>query len=223
MDKAPKLKDMKKEEIPGYIWDYYKIHIIVGLVVLIFLISFIHGRVTAKESVLNVATANCYSLELRDSAALFTEFMEQEGFDEKTQEVTLNTSLSYSKDGTDAYAMSTLMTVLGSNTVDVLILDENLFYELGKYASFMPLDECFSEDDIAGFGDNVMECEYEILDSAGEVTGTDTYAAGIRLKGNRWIEESGLYPGYDPIVCVMYTEKPRYDVAADFVRFLLSY
>lgn len=220
MEKIPKLSEMKKEEIPGYIWDYYKIPIILIVAAVVLVIWFIHDRVSAKESVLNVATANCYSLELNDPSSLFEEFMQLEGFDTSDQEVALNTSLSFSSDGSNPYAMATLMTVLGSNTVDVIIMDDGLFEELGKNAAFMPVEEYLTEEEIAKLGDDVLNCEYEILDEKGETVGHDSYNAGIRLSSNKWIIDSGLYPGYDPIIAILYTQDPRYDTASDFVRYV---
>ena len=40
------LKGMTKKAKIEYIWDYYKIHIIVTTLVLIGLVSFIHGQIT---------------------------------------------------------------------------------------------------------------------------------------------------------------------------------
>ena len=224
MEKIPKLSEMDKKDVPGYIWDYYKIPIILGVALLVGVIWFVHGQLTKKEDVLNVATANCYSLELYEPESLFTGFMEQEGFDPKTQEVVLNTSLSYSENDTgNPYGMMTLVTVVNSNTIDVMFVDDTLFEELGHNAAFKPVDEYLTDEEIAALGDDVVWAEYDILDEKGELVGHDKYAAGIRLKSNKWVIDSGLYPGYDPIITLLTTENERYDTATDFVRYVLSY
>lgn len=221
IDETPKLSEIKKEDLPGYIWDYYKIHIGVGLLVLFFIIYMVYGALTRKETVLEVAAINCYSLELSDTEEIFDEFMEGEGFDPSKQRTALNTNLSYREGDGNVYGMSALMTVLGSNTLDVAFWDEELFYEMGENAIYVPLEDYLTAEEIEALGDRAMVCEYNILDSKGEITGQDSYIAGIRLDDNKWIEETGLYPADPPIIALIYGG-PHRDTAADFVRYMVN-
>jgi hypothetical protein len=48
------LRSMSRKERIEYIWDYYKLHIISVIILIVFIASIIHGQLTKIEYVVNV-------------------------------------------------------------------------------------------------------------------------------------------------------------------------
>lgn len=221
MEKVPKLSEMKKRDAAGYIWDYYRIPIIAAIAGVLFVIYIIHSRLTAKTEILNVVAANCYSLELSESEPLFAEFMEQRGIDSDKYEVSLNTSITYSPGTGNIYSFQALITLINAGRIDVAFWDDDLFNEMVEYGVFMPVSDYLSEDEIAALGNRIVYGEYQILDENGELIGSESYASGIRLTDNSWIEASSLYPGFDPVMTVQ-LKSDNEETAIAFARYLLE-
>ena len=54
MEHKTKFKDLSFKGKIDYIWDYYKIPIAAVILILIFIVSFIHEKQSQKDSVLDV-------------------------------------------------------------------------------------------------------------------------------------------------------------------------
>lgn len=92
---------MKKSEIVGFIWDYYKWFIIVGVIVIAALIGTISHFASYQEAVVQIALVNCDTAKMEEEGEPdFSDFMEKYGYDTKKEKVSLNTGYDVDLDAT---------------------------------------------------------------------------------------------------------------------------
>ena len=190
MEKKADFKTMKKSEIAGFIWDYYKWWIIGSVIVIAAAVSLIHHFVTAKAAIVEMALVNCGSYATEEEKEPdFSDFMDQYGYDKKKQEVVLQTSFSVDLTSTDsgnAYSYEALMTQIAAGGIDVFAADDEVYEYLAGQQYFANLSDYLSEEQLKQYGDTIVF-----------VTDPETkedYPAGIRLKKNTWMEHYGFYP-----------------------------
>ena len=110
----------------AYIWDYYKLHILLSVFVIIIVISFIMGRINKKESVLNVVMVNI-SVNDELKTRLCDEYIAFLGADPQKSEVVLITGLYMSDEPNDLSSAYTstmkLMAMIEAKQADVIIAD----------------------------------------------------------------------------------------------------
>ena len=59
MEKKADFKTMKKSEIAGFVWDYYKWFIIVGIIIIAAVVGIVRHFLSYKDSVVQIALLNC--------------------------------------------------------------------------------------------------------------------------------------------------------------------
>lgn len=127
-----KFRLLNRAEKIGYIWDYYRFHILVFLIISGILISFVHNRFTQKDPLLFTAFVNV-SVSEHLKEAFTNATLEREGFDTKNYEVYLYENIYISddvpkEDRQYEYA-SRLKTIAAINAkqLDTVIMDQRAF------------------------------------------------------------------------------------------------
>lgn len=138
-------KDMSFLEKMEYIWDYYKVHILVGFFIIFILVAFINTMVNKKEYILNIALLGQY-----------IDYDKEAKFDKEiTQEIIGNSNgkkqafvdfyrLIKDSDGTyvlDAPSFEKLMVRIGSGQIDVMIVDKKYFNIFVDQGAFLCLND----------------------------------------------------------------------------------
>lgn len=228
MERIPKLKEMTPKERISYIWDYYKWVIILAVIAGVVIISIVRSAMAKKEEVAYVLMVNADTMSVAwDPAELFTDFLSENGYDPKHQEVTVNTGIHY-LDGSsmsDVYGMQALTTVLGSGTADVCLMGEELFTQEASLGAFIPVQYYLSEEELEALSDRIVWVESDpditsIAEDGEDPAPGNLYARGIRLTENDVIGESGLYPGESPVIGIAASSE-RPELAAALVHYLM--
>ena len=102
------LSTMSLKEKLAYFWDYYKIHTVVTIVVLAFVISFIHQYVTNKDYGFYAALVNAHASSYDDElpAIWAEEFQEYAQIDPDEYLVYIDTSISLAEGFDAQYALT---------------------------------------------------------------------------------------------------------------------
>lgn len=133
-EQKKKFASMSGKEKWQYFLDYYKVPALVLAAVLILGAIFIRDMIIgSKESLLSAGMINGYPQV--ESEAFMAEFAEYAGIDLKEYQVTMDTTMQYSKDGMSQMSMATvqkLMTLVSTNSIDVILTDREA---LENYAS----------------------------------------------------------------------------------------
>ncbi len=172
-----KLKPLSPKERVGYIWDYYKIPILVTLIVVALGTSAIVHFATRKNPGLYVVLVNAQDRE--DS--LFEDLLEKETGQNIYVEV--DDTYQITHDGSDFYMIQVIAALFSMGDVDLFAADEETF---SGYAS----QQCFA--------DLTTVLPPEILDACGENLwyGEENGAkvlCGIRLKEDSPLHKAGWY------------------------------
>ena len=150
MEKKADFKAMNKREIAGFIWDYYKGPIIVGLVVIVFVVSLVRHYMNYQKPIVQIALLNCDTGYMeKEGEPDFTDFFERYGYNTKREKVTLHTNFTVdlkSNRNSDMYQFQSLVALITAGGVDLLTADEEAYEFMAECNSVDSLEEHLSEE-----------------------------------------------------------------------------
>ena len=215
MEKKTDFKALSKKQKVGYIWDYYRWHILIAIVVIAFAGSLIHHYATYKESVLDIIMINCNYAYTNDTPGL-EEYCDMIDINPEKETVAVDVSLTFSEAdtySTNYYSDQSLTLKLSVGGGDILFCNENVFMEYATAHSFTDLSTVLTEEELAEWSDSLIyvtdeETNYE-------------YPCGIVLPEKNWSTIYGYYNGskYFGIGC----NAENLDNAVTFFRYVLNY
>ena len=227
MENVPKLSEMEKKDIPGYIWDYYKWPIIIVIAVVIALVSIVHGRLTAKDETLYILAGNADSLHMVEHPeGTLDEFLQEQGLDPEKNEIGINTNVTYTGADSQVYTLATLATLIGAGQVDVAISHGELYEYMSGNGEFLPMEEVFTPEEMERYKDHLVQGTYHEITynedgTEGETVDHD-YICGVSVSAdNAWVQATGMYPDTDVVVGVIANTKHK-DLAKAFLIYLLE-
>ena len=186
MEAPVNFKAMPFKKKIGYIWDYYKYPILGILFAIITIISTIYSQLTAKECLLKLIMVNG---TVPIETAIFAEdFLESEGYDSNTQEVTATTirlGLTEETYEQDYEAIQALFVRLTSETVDIMSASDEIFDQYASEGFFINLNDLFTKEELNLYQDLIV---YTTHYETGEL-----YPCGFDLSDNTWIKEHIRY------------------------------
>lgn len=133
----------------SYFVEYYKWHVVAGVVILAFLISVIHHMLTDKDTAFYAAYINV--LPLGSSEEHIQAFAEYAGIDMDTYELMIDDTLYLSLDTPSQDSMATsqkLMAYLAAGEIDVFLSDETIIQQYAYNESFYDLRDILSQEQI---------------------------------------------------------------------------
>ena len=214
------LTPRKKAE---YVWDYYKIHILVGVLVLGLGVHFIVKLATHRDPLMNIIMLDCENPTFA-SSEVFAEFLTDNGHEIYEQAVNCNTSIDFWEEGQeDSTLFSSALYENGqlkqayhafiwSNEYDVVMGQGDVFQETVDGGAFIDLSDYLSADTLEIYEDYLI---YTDEDGAEE-----SYPCAIVLgEENGWLQEHGLYK-----TCSvgLLNNAPNPEISMDFLRYLLA-
>ena len=141
------LATMSPKERMAYIWDYYKFHIIGTIVAIILLISLITSFDAKKEVYLNMTiVGNGFNSEGVDQ---LQEQLTKKLVIDKTNEEVLVQTLIYDKSSQDPVSragIQKLAAEISTGSIDLLIVDKELFEEFSSQESLLAINDLNSFD-----------------------------------------------------------------------------
>lgn len=167
-----KMKGKSFKEKFGYFWEYYKVHTIVAILLIICVSNFIYTQVTKKDIVLEVAFVNTM-LSGDDKAVeqLDYDITSMLGYDPAKYETVLNTNMMVTYDGMDQFSavnMQKLVAMTSANSLDIFLADDVYIDHNYQAGMFADLSEMLPADVLSQYEDRLLYRDIE-EDGKGEV------------------------------------------------------
>lgn len=243
------LKGMGFKAHWDYFWDYYKIHVLVAVIVIAFGGMLIKDIASALPFAVNAIFINANSMQTTDE--LEAAFAEYEGINTKEAEVSIDVTTSLSLTSYDSMNVTTgqkIYAMIAANDLDLMMADSEVFENYAKNEVFEDLRQYLTEDELSALGDKIfyvdqvqIDKEREARDSetlddvVAEETATTEYVferkdpsqmeqpvpVGIIMEGNKTLTDLECYYGSVPIAGIV-TGTQRGETSADLIRYLLN-
>ena len=149
-----------------YFADYYKVHFIIAVVAVAFIISFINWMANRKDSILQVLVINGKSVDECDYQKLIDDHESTQTYDEKKQELIIDPNYQIDVYANDQYSQTNVQKVFVNVAVgelDVMLCDED-FMRLARaqdcaydLSDVLPDDMCKKYEDKLVWYDFPME------------------------------------------------------------------
>ena len=126
----------------GYIWDYYKVHIIIGIIVIYAVTSFIHGKLTEKQTVFRLVMIDSNVTELIEDSFLDGFAGELDSFDPDREQMILDADYDLDSRGFGAYSTEQLILAeYNVGSIDGTVAPEEEIRSLAGTQAFGDLNE----------------------------------------------------------------------------------
>lgn len=148
-----KTKDMTLKGKLQYFWDYYKIHTLVCILVLVLIVTFVHDITTAKESVF--CAYMCHSSQV-SGESLSSSFAKYADLDTENYDCLIDTTVNLSVRTFTQYDMAAsqkLAALVQAGDLDTAIMDSDVFYNHALSEMFVDLRTVLSEEDLNKYND----------------------------------------------------------------------
>ena len=145
---------MTPREKLAYFWDYYKVHTIAAVIVVVFVISFINSYRSNKPFafyaiLLNADTSGDHAVT---AAAWDEAFMEYAGIDPEAYQVNIDTSVSISADGGSQYDVANrqkMAAMMQAGDIHAIVADTETFEGYARLEYFYDLNTVFTKEELA--------------------------------------------------------------------------
>lgn len=159
-----KIKKMSWKERIGYIWAYYKPHMVIALAII--LVLYIIGQMIYRSQFETVFYAALLNSGNGDAEAMEMDFKEYIGDEDKYHEICMDSSMFFTGDeGADYTSIMKLTTLIAAREIEVLLAPEEKFQEYAVQGAFLPMNEVLTDEQIQAYGENVEEYSLKIQDS----------------------------------------------------------
>ena len=230
-----KLKTLHGPQKIRYIWDYYKLPIVVLCILLYILGYSLYGHFTHKEKILYTALVN---VSASDSLTeqLSTGFMDSLDQDTSKTTMQLYTGLYLTDDETNPYheyTYASRMKILASidgKQLDVVLMNKEAFDAFSQNGYLCDLEELLSSEDVDLYNrlkphlvtntvileDNSTDLQLDPSITYQAVT--EEHPFGLDLSQTSMISDAGFS---DIVYLGIIANSPRTEEAIDYVRYLL--
>ena len=198
-----KLASMTLGQKIGYLWEYYKIWLLILAVVIMFISMFVTMyQNSQKINLMGLAVAN--STTLSDTSGVTEDLIEMLGTGDEHETVTVDTSYYFNEDiaNTDPNIIMKFSTMVAAQSMDVLISSEHVMDYYKDQEMFLMPSEYLSEEQIAALGDRVSEY-------------------GVRIDGSSLLEKWDLV-AYEPVYFTVIANSPNVENAVKLLEKLVE-
>jgi len=213
MTEKEKLKDMSTRKKLSYLWEYYKIHALVTIVLISILSYLIHSILTPNiESQFYAAMVNnTISSEILEEYQ--ADFAKQLQLDPETESVELNTSFMVSSNNEYSMSMKEVLgTYIAAQQVDIMIAPQSVFADYAYYGFMEKLSDQLPTDVYSSLTDNFYITELE------EDTEKNVY--GILLTDTKLYQNNAN--NSDPYILGIIANSKHKANAVEFIRYLFN-
>ena len=191
-----------------HIWDYYRWHILIFLVVVFALGTWISQAIHQTEPILQVEMVNAYGSS--DGGEAFADFLQQQGIPYYEDAVIVGRNIQL--DGPDASqnygAAQMLFCTIAAGEPDLIFWDTDEVFPMIDEGPLLDLRELLPEELLQEEKDSLVY---------GKLNG-ETYPCGIYLEGNPWVQEHNYYVNCTASVAVTCRDR---ELAKNFLLYLL--
>lgn len=210
-----KLKDMPWKKKISYIWDYYKYHGLISILVVVFICYTVYTFTKPKVETKLYATIINNTIEPDIWNEYKEKIMEYMELNPDTEEVILNYNFYYN--GAPDYAANmrqAFAVYLAASEIDIIIAPLSEFSDYVKNGFFTPLSDQLPTD------------LYSLLTDKFYLSGTDdnpkVSAYGIYLTDTKLFKENSIPTDDDPFLIGIVTNSQYKKNAVEFIRFIYS-
>ena len=230
------LKGMGFKAHWDYFWDYYKVHVIVAVVLIFGIVTLVRDIVNQKPDAVNVSIINAAGIS--DASSLQAGFAEYENIDTTKYNVAIDSTSAINLKNPDSYTIAhseRIYSMIAAHDLDVIMADTDVFDNYAKNEMFIDLREYFSEEELNALGDNIFyvdtadyhsnEDPFEEENDSSKEDGAEVVheliPVGIILKDNAHLKSLEYYQ-YSTPVAGLAVASERSETGADFIRYLLK-
>lgn len=208
-----KLRDMPMGKKISYLWEYYRIHALVGVIAIAFVSYIIYHYVSPKvETQFYAAIVNSnIQPEILDQYC--ADFEQRLGINSETEKVMLN--YNFYLNGDTEYAMSmrqALSMYVAAQEVDVIIAPESEFKDFAYYGYMAKLSDVLPTDIYSDLTDYFYLSAHE--------DNPQQEVLGIYLTDTELFKNNAL--SSDPYILGVLANYPHKENTIDFIRFLFG-
>ena len=205
---------MNSKQKLQYIWDYYKLHLFLFLLILCMVGCLIYGKLMHKEIVLYAALVNISASEAFVES-LDDGFLEHLNKSASKNEVRIYKNLSLTDDVSSPYYEYTyassmkLLAAIDTEQLDVILMDREVF-------------DAFAQEEYLAYLDDLLLQKapdlYEKLKPS-LIAGTDldSHCMGIDLSQSPIVQKAGFT---DTVYLGIIANSPRTDMAVSYISYL---
>ena len=195
---------------------YYKIPVIVGIGVLVFLISLVHSIVTAKDTVLSVALLNA-NQEV-DYSLFMDEYFQTTDYDAGKTEMRIDASYCFYDNYSNYQNEQRFFVATAAEQIDVVIGSKEIFEKYADMGYFIDLSKLMDADTYSKYSDMAHTT------SLTEEYGGNTEVSGLDITNWDCISKLKWYEGSDePVYIGIVCESKNKEQAIDFINYLSGY
>ena len=151
-EQRKKLKGQGFKAHWDYFWEYYKIHTIVALIVIIFIVTFARDMLNKKPYAVYSMFINAAGLETQDK--IQNGYAEYAGIDMNKETILADTTAGFSLSNMDNATVATsekIMAVMAAKELDVIVADTNTFGHYSALETYADLRDIYSDEELAAW------------------------------------------------------------------------
>ncbi|MCD7745507.1 MAG: hypothetical protein LUI13_09540 [Lachnospiraceae bacterium] len=214
-DEWGKLKTLSWKARLAYVWDYYKLQMVIIVVIILAInLGFTIYHNLQIDTLLYVYMVNCNTYYV-DPDELVEDYTEYLGGIGDKEEISMDTSvLLDEEDYSTSYANQMKFTaVISAQMADVVLMDEENFEEYAGWSYFFDLREVLTEEQLEQWSDLLVYMENEDGESA-------PYA--INLTDAPKLQEYDVYPDTSTVYGGVIVNGVNVDATSEFFDWLFS-
>ena len=228
------LRDLHGAKKIQYIWDYYKLLLVILGIFLYVIIYILYRHLTYKDTILYTALVNVYTSETL-TEQLETSFLEVSDIDTSKNKLHIYSGLYLTDDENNAYheyTYASRMKILASidgELLDVVLMNKEAFDAFSQNGYLCDIDELISEENadfydiIKPFIVNNIYIEEDnsfelIFDSSIQYSAvTEEYPMGLDMSQALLFKQAGFE---EPVYFGVIANSPRKDTAVAYLQYL---
>lgn len=165
---------MSFKEKLAYFWDYYKVHTIAAVIVIVLVISFISSYQSNKPYAFYAVLLNAdTSADNNDTSVTWAqEFQDYADIDPESYQVYIDTSIAISREGGGQYELANrqkMAAMMQIGDIHAILADTETFENYARLEYFTDLTTIFTEEELAPYADLLYYTDAAAFD---EDTGT---------------------------------------------------
>lgn len=236
------MKEKSFKEKFQYFVDYYKWHVIGGVLLVAFAVSLIHSVVTHKDFAFYCAFLNTYQTEAAETFR--EEFAERAEIDLEQYEVMLDTDLYITDnvyDESNVGSIQRLMVYIAAGDIDVMAGDVNSMNQYAYNETFTDLRQLLPEElqtilePYYYYMDGAVSEEINLHQEMGEIdyvaqypvtpsdpeTMEDPIPVGLYIQDCPRIQESFIFQDSEAVMCVVANAEDT-TMVLEYIRFVFD-
>lgn len=215
MEKKTNIRELDNKQKVQYIWDYYRLPIIIVIAVIFFIGSLIHHYVTYKEPALDVIMVNS-NMAYAEEFPEFDNFYELTGLDPADEPIAVDASIIFSsleEPTSDYYNIQNLSLRIAVGGNDIIFAPEEIYSYYAASGSMMDLSTILSDAELSQYAN-------QLLYATDEETGV-SYPCAIKLSEEHWALTNGYYS--QPCYLGIIVNTDAAELSSEFLHYVLAY